>query len=165
MDRDNEMVEAALAGFDGRRVAPLKAISQRALSPGAIETLLDNVPGENEIGATWVFKALAEANFLPDRACTHTFAALPRLSEPDAILHVLQMVQYAPEVARDQVEAFRRLLGHRRTLVRVWAMDAAVRTAVPEEAERLIRAGLADPSKAMLARARRLARELTIEGF
>ena len=80
------------------------------------------------------------------------------MSEADAILHVLQSAQHAPQpVARGMREDLVPLYRHDRGLVRVWAFDAFIRGAkMPEEradvAER-IRQGLGDRFAAMRARA------------
>jgi HEAT repeat protein len=141
---------AALYAFDGKRVAGLKPLV-RADVPDA--ELLAELPGPHEIAASWVLKARLEAGLLGDAAQKAIFAHLPKLTEPDAILHLLQMVQHAPFASVDDV---RPLLAHKRTLVRVWALDALGHLA-PDEAAPLIEAALDDPSAAMRARARALA--------
>ncbi|MBO6676139.1 MAG: hypothetical protein JJ908_13785 [Rhizobiales bacterium] len=141
---------AALYAFDGKRVAGLKALVKADIADADLLALL---PGSHEIAATWVLKARLEAGLLGDAAQRQVFEPLPQLTEPDAILHLLQMVQLAPFASADDVRPF---LTHKRTLVRVWALDALARLA-PDEAAPLIEAALDDPSAAMRARARALA--------
>lgn len=138
---------AALYAFDGKRVAGLRTLA-RSNEPDA--ALIAELPGEHEVGASWVLKARAEAGVLSDEAKQSFSASLADLTEPDAILHVLQMVQYAPFASADVIRPF---LAHKRTLLRVWALDAMVRVA-PQEAAPLVQAALNDESAAMRARAR-----------
>lgn len=140
---------AALYAFDGKRVAGLRTLA-RSNVPDSV--LLAELPGEHEIGASWVLKARAEADALNDEVRHSLFACLPDLTQPDAILHLLQMVQYAPFASADVI---RPLLAHKRTLLRVWALDAMVRVA-PQEAAALVYSALDDESAAMRARARAL---------
>lgn len=140
---------AALYAFDGKRVAGLRTLARSNVQDCA---LLAELPGEHEVGASWVLKARAEAGVLSDEVQRDLFAALPGLTAPDAILHLLQMVQHAPFAS---AEAIRPFLTNKRTLLRVWALDAMVRIA-PEEAAHLVDAALSDESAAMRARARAL---------
>lgn len=140
---------AVLEAFDGTHVAALKPLVHSDLPDS---DLLSELPGPNEIAASWVLKARLEAGLLDDAACREVFASLSVLSEPDAILHLLQMVQHAPYADAARVRPF---LNHQRVLVRVWALDALARIA-PDEAAPLIEAALGDRSAAMRARARAL---------
>lgn len=141
---------AALYAFDGKRVGGLKTLVNADVPDADLLALL---PGPHEIAATWVLKARLDAGLLGEAAQKAIFAHLRHLTEPDAILHLLQMVQHAPFASVDDVRPF---LTHKRTLVRVWALDALARLA-PDEAAPLIEAALDDPSAAMRARARALA--------
>ncbi len=141
---------AALYAFDGKRVAGLKALVKADIADADLLALL---PGLHEIAATWVLKARLEAGLLGEVAQKSVYVHLPKLNAPDAILHLLQMVQHAPYAAVEDVRPF---LAHKRALVRVWALDALARLA-PDEAVPLIEAALDDPSAAMRARARALA--------
>ena len=138
-----DWVKSTLARFDGKHVAPLKTLV--AASSGV---LLAELPGSHEVGASWVLKAKAEAGEIDVRV----FGKLAALSESDAILHVLQMVQLAPEAGLPDLEPF---LNHKKLLVRVWALDALFRTD-PARAAPLIEEALKNPSAAMRARARAL---------
>lgn len=140
---------AALYAFDGKRVGGLKALVKADVADADLLALL---PGPHEIAASWVLKARLEAGLLGQAARNGIYECLPKLSEPDAILHLLQMVQHAPHAEADVIRPF---LTHKRTLVRVWALDALARVA-PDEAAPLIEAALDDPSAAMRARARAL---------
>lgn len=160
MDPDHD-ISAVLAGFDGKHVAPLR----EAAGKGAPEVFLRHLAGPHQVAASWCLKAQAEAGRLRDAHYAEVFAALSTLSSADALLHVLQMVQHAPEAARPYRPEFVRLAGHPRLLVTVWAFDAYIRTTRSgEEADRdaRIRQGLRHRSKAMQARARGLAREFGV---
>ncbi len=159
-------IDKTLAGFDGRHVQPLKALVLTDPQASQYDSLLARIPGPDDVGATWVLKAWSEANQLPRPAFSAVFATLPDLSEPDAILHVLQMVRFCPDLARAHRTVFQSLAGYPRVLVNVWAFDAYVRTQTEDETEdraARIRAGLTHRSKAMQARARQLAREFDVK--
>lgn len=140
---------AALYAFDGKRVGGLKALVEADVADADLLALL---PGPYEIAASWVLKARLDAGLLGETVQNNVYACLPKLSEPDAILHLLQMVRHAPYASVDTIRPY---LTHKRTLVRVWALDALARVA-PDEAAPLIEAALDDPSAAMRARARAL---------
>lgn len=140
---------AVLYAFDGKHVADLRALARTNVSD---KIFLDEMPGPNELAASWVLKARAEIGTLSDHSKLSLFDSLPKLSEPDAVLHMLQIVQHASAAPAETIRPF---LNHRRTLVRVWALDALARVA-PGEAAPLIKAALEDTSAAMRARARAL---------
>lgn len=139
-----------LAAFDGKHVAPLRALARGDVPSG---DFLAYLSGPHEVAASWVLKARAEKGGLDEAIARSVFEALPQLSEPDAILHALQMVQFAPVADPALIRPF---LTAKRTLHRVWALDALSRVA-PVEAAPIIEAALDDPSAAMRARARALA--------
>lgn len=141
----------ALHAFDGKRVGGLRALVKSDV-PSAV--LLTELPGPHEIAASWVLKARLEEGLLGEATGREVFEALPRLTEPDAILHLLQMVQHAPYASANAIRPY---LSHKRALVRVWALDALAHVA-PEEAAPLVEAALNDPSAAMRARARALSK-------
>jgi hypothetical protein len=58
-----------------------------------------------------MLKALAETGALSREQLTRVFASLPELTEPDAILHVLQMVRFDPVAARGVRDAMVPLAG------------------------------------------------------
>ncbi len=154
----NPRIAAALAAFDGHKTAPLKALMADGLTGEAAGELLARCPGPDEIGATWLLKALAEAGELTPEAARAAFAKLSALTEADAVLHVLQLAQLVDGAADGQAAAIRARLDHARMLVRVWALDALVR-ADPKDVDvhDLVRAALDAPEGSMRARARRLA--------
>lgn len=143
---------AALYAFDGKRVAGLRALVSSNMPDSAF---LAELPGAHEIAASWVLKARAEAGLLSEDAEGSLYDCLQDLTEPDAILHLLQMVQHAPPAGHTSVETIRPFLTNKRTLLRVWALDAMTRVA-PAEASHLVEAALHDESAAMRARARAL---------
>ncbi len=164
MPVSKDQIATALVGFDGKHVAPLKALASSKLDAEAMQALISYLPGPQEIGASWVLKALAETGRLPPPQMRAFFQCLPDLSDPDAILHVLQCAQHSgAELARSLRPDLPPLYRHPRGLLRVWAFDAYCRGAtLPDEqsdlAERVAQA-LQDRSKAMQARARNLARD------
>ncbi len=156
MAEDVTAVKAAFSEFDGRRVAPIRALADADLSAAARVAVLAAVAGPDQIAATWIAKRWAERGALRSAEALEILAALPEMTEPDAILHTLQMVQVFPEEATPALPEFRKHVTHRRALVRTWALDAAVRCAPMAEAKALLSAGLTSPSAAMRARARQL---------
>lgn len=159
-------IHDALQAFDGKRVAGLRALSRRPISAEGRALLLSEMPGPLESPASWVLKALAERGGLTKEELAKLFTKLPALTDTDAILHVLQLVQYHPMAARPLRDALVALAGHPRLLVNVWAFDAYCRTSDASEiADRdaRIRQGLGHRSKAMQARARALAREFGVD--
>ncbi|MEM6323790.1 MAG: hypothetical protein AAF748_08910 [Pseudomonadota bacterium] len=156
MSDDLTAVTRAFSEFDGRHVAPLRRLADGDLSATARGAVLAAIAGPDQIAATWIIKHWAENGaFLPGDAA-QVFAALPRLNAPDAILHVLQMVQMFPEEAVPALPTIRVHLKHRRVLVRTWALDAFVRCGPRAEAEKLLNSALKDASAAVRARARQL---------
>ncbi|QBY02446.1 hypothetical protein E2K80_18260 [Rhodophyticola sp. CCM32] len=167
MTRSAADIQDALTRFDGVRVAVLQKVLAADLQPEAEEELLARLDGPDQIGATWLVKALAEAGRLSDARMAAVFASLPELTEPDAVLHLLQTVQHAPHAARPHRQVLLRFAAARKLLVRVWAFDAYCRLAEgdaerADARERIARA-LTDRSKAMQARARALARVFGME--
>lgn len=161
-------ITSALAAFDGRHVAPLRACVSGRVGPDGLATLLAALPGPDERGASWMLKALAESGRLPPAHMPAFLAKLPLLEDADAILHVLQSAQHAPaDIARALRPALVPFYGHGRQLLRVWAFDAYCRGAdMPAEAADIaerIGLGLGDRSKAMQARARALARDFGLD--
>ncbi len=145
-----EEVRLVLAAWDGTSVAPLRNLM--SVEPSI---LLAELPGPNEVASTWILKAQAEAG----QTTVDVFEKFAELTAADAILHVLQMVQHAPEAAtilRDQLVPHNR---HPRILVRVWAFDAYIRTTPKgqeQDRDARIAQALTDRSKAMQARGRAL---------
>ncbi|GAB5449468.1 hypothetical protein [Gymnodinialimonas sp.] len=157
-------IAAALAAFDGTHTAPLKAVARDDLSPAAVQALVDAVPGPQEIAATWLIKALAEAGRLGAGTLVQVFERLPNITAADAALHILQCAQLAPDAAPLLRPHLSPYYGSKKILLRVWAFDAYCRGADPaEDLSERIKQGLTDRSAAMRARARALAREFGID--
>lgn len=155
----------AFEAFDGREVAPLKALV--AEGP-VVRRVLEHVPGPHEVAASWVLKAMAERGQMSDAELAGFLGRLSLLTEPDAVLHLLQTAQYAPQlVARALRDDMVPLYRHPKGLVRVWAFDAYIRgadhPAELDDTRERIRQGLGDRQAAMRARARGLAVEFGIE--
>ncbi|MEM7438731.1 MAG: hypothetical protein AAF393_03960 [Pseudomonadota bacterium] len=149
----------ALDRFDGKHTHELKEALPLAESQPAELMKLCQDP-KTEVAATWVAKALIEqgrASFAPQ----DFFASLPKVTAWDAQLHILQCVQYAPDAAVEVVAAARTLIDSKKTLTRVWALDAFVRIADlrPEhqkEARALMVKALDGDAASLRARARQL---------
>ncbi len=162
--RQPKDIAAALAAFDGKHTAPLKAALADDLSPDAEAALIAAVPGPDEVAATWVVKALVEKNRLGQHHLATLFDRLPQITEPDAALHLLQCAQHAPDAARILRPHLVAFYGHTKILLRVWAFDAYCRGADgSEDLSERIRQGLADRSAAMRARSKALANEFGID--
>ena len=156
---------AAFEAFDGREVAPLRGLV--ATDP-EVRRVLEHVPGPHEVAASWVLKALVERGAVTAAELAGFLGRLGLLSEPDAILHVLQCAQHAPgPVARAMRDDLVPLYRHPRGLVRVWAFDAYIRgvehPAELDDTSARIRQALEDRQAAMRARARGLAAEFGID--
>ena len=151
----SKRVNEALGAFDGRHVASLNRLVAEGLSEAEVQAVLAALPGSNEVGATWVLKALAEADRLSVETAGKAFGVLGQLTDGDAILHTLQMVQREPEAALGAKAEIERLLDHRRVLVRVWALDALARID-PEVSRALVLDALDAPQASLRARARAL---------
>ncbi|MEL7239238.1 MAG: hypothetical protein AAGK78_10270 [Planctomycetota bacterium] len=148
-------LRTALDAFDGKHVAPLKALSRQAATADQ-GALADEVTGPRGVAATWVLKAIAEQGKLRSSIARSVFGELAGLSSWEAILHVLQLVQHAPEEAAEHADVIRDLLDHDKTLVRVWALDAFARVGPHRDAKRLVMEALDAKQASMRARARQL---------
>lgn len=148
---------AALAAFDGKLTEPLRPMVDDA---DAAEVLAACDNGDTEVAATWIAKAMIDAG--SDRL--HPAALVRKLDQVkgwEAQLHILQCVRHAPDAALDHLPLFRELMAAKRTLLRVWALDAFVRIAQvrPElrpEAAKRVQAALSDGPASLKARARHL---------
>ncbi|MCP5089139.1 MAG: hypothetical protein GY952_20350 [Rhodobacteraceae bacterium] len=154
----------ALNRFDGKTTTELKEALPLAAEPDQAVTLMHACWSEEPrlaVAATWVVKALVEEGKGAHLDLAALFAVLESADHWEVQLHLLQVVQYAPEAAVDQVAAVRRLLGAKKTLIRVWALDAFVRIArvrgeLRDEARAMVSAGLNDKAASMRARCRNL---------
>ena len=125
-------IAQALAEFDGLRTAPLKAAVE-AFDAAAAGALTKACFGEHSIGATWMVKALLEQDRAYTLDLSRFFQALNKDAPWETNLHLLQSVQYAPDAALAEALTIRTFLTHKRTLLRVWAMDAFTRVALVEQ--------------------------------
>lgn len=148
-----------LARFDGKHVHELREAAA-TMSDAEITELAAFCGGEHAVAATWLVKHLLETGRPTDfaQAFAHLSGELPW----EAQLHLLQCVQFAPDVALIRHKEIRSLLNHPKTLLRVWAMDAFVRVwqvdpLLAKKAPALVHAALQDKSASLRARARHLA--------
>ncbi|WP_224816260.1 hypothetical protein [Hasllibacter sp. MH4015] len=162
--RQPKDIAAALAAFDGKHTASLKAVLADDLSPEAEAALIAAIPGSDEVAATWLVKALVEKARLGQHHLATLFDRLPDITKPDAALHLLQCAQYAPDAARLLRPHLFLFYGHDKILLRVWAFDAYCRGAdASEDLGDRIRQGLTNRSAAMRARSKALAAEFGID--
>ena len=151
-------LRTALARFDGKHTAALVKAEELARDDlaGLVALCSD---ADVAVAATWVVKALAEKGVAVDLA--RAFAGM-RVDGPwDAQLHLLQCAQFAPEIVLTRIDVVRALMDARKTLVRVWALDAFVRGADIEpawraEAARAVDVALDGGAASLRARARAL---------
>jgi len=150
----------ALAVFDGKRVAPLRE-AVAGFNAAEADVLVTACSGKDAVAATWMIKALLESGKVAPLDMAEVFAALQDDLPWESQLHLLQSVQHAPDAALPQVMFIRDRLNAKRTLLRVWALDAFVRLALVEpgflpEAQRLVTEALVGKAASMQARARKL---------
>lgn len=150
----------ALVAFDGKRVAPLRE-AVAGFNAAEATLLTEACHGIHAVAATWMVKALLEKSRAGALDMGAVFAALQYDLPWNSQLHLLQSVQFAPDAALPQVMFVRARLQQKRTLLRVWALDAFVRLALVEssflpEARALVADAQAGKG-AMHARARALA--------
>lgn len=120
------MLRTALEEFDGTRVEPLlRAVPEAKGNLGALVCYCADP--RLAVGATWLVKHLAEAG--EDVDFHGVFQTLGAQDHWAAQLHILQIVQYRPELALAATVQVRALLDAKKVLVRVWALDAFVRIA------------------------------------
>jgi len=119
----------ALAEFDGTHIAPLKEVVA-GFQSGQAELLDKACHGPEAVAATWVVKALLEQGRGGELDLGYVFTALRGGMQWEALLHLLQIVQHAPDAAMSEVMVIRGFLDHPKTLIRVWALDAFVRLAL-----------------------------------
>lgn len=157
------VIEAVLS-FDGRHVGELEASLTAYLETDGtllIEFCSSGDP-KQRIAATWLIRAVLAAGRDSALDLWTYFSCLSVETEPTALLHLLQSVQFAPEAASPHREAVARFLEHERTLLAVWSLDAFVRIALEtgeglDEAHRRVDLALSDQKPSVRARARHLA--------
>ena len=159
----SQLVEAVLS-FDGKHVSELRVAARGFDGDEAAELLEFCASGapRHRVAATWIVKAVLEAGGGATLDLWRFFSNLAVETEWEALLHLLQSVQFAPEPASAERAAIEGLLGHEKALVAVWALDALVRVAI-ETGEGLdavqgrVDAALSDKRASKRARARHLA--------
>jgi len=163
-------IDLLLGSFDGRDVAPLRSATELAADrPDAslahLLGIADDPDPRIQEGATWVVKALAEANVPFDGNATARVIALlgadPGLT-PNATLHLLQTLPWLSLPRRGRARLHRAILVHLdapHTFVRAWAYNAlgVLATAFPEhagEASRRFEAAMRSEKASVKARIR-----------
>ena len=161
-------IAAALRSYDGKRVAPFRAVAAvvRGAPEIAIGQLVDLATSnemELQVGATWVLKHLAEQGAPPrGRGAARLLGLLGRPIAPDAILHILQTLPHM-RIEAGQHEALRRsllaLIKSRSTFIRAWAYNglgilAADDPSLRSEVERLFDQAMKTDSAAVKVRIR-----------
>lgn len=157
-----------LRSYDGKRVAPFRAVAEAVqdASASAMPELLTLAASDEaalQVGATWVVKYLADQGDAPrGEAAARVIDLLERVSEPDAVLHLLQTLPHL-EIPGDRREglgrALKRLIRSRRAFIRAWAYNglgvlAAADPALRLEVETLFDAAEATESASVRVRIR-----------
>lgn len=161
-------IAETLRSYDRKRVAPFRAVAEavRGAPEGAVPQLLALAASDEaalQVGATWVVKYLAERGNPPrGEAAARVVGLLERVSEPDAVLHVLQTLPHL-EIPADRRETLASTLKHLtrspRALIRAWAYNglgvlAAADPALRREVETLFDAAEATESASVRVRIR-----------
>lgn len=141
-------IDLLLGSFDGHDVAPLRSAMELATDrpEAALPHLLgvsDDPDPRIQEGATWVVKALAEADTPFDRdatTCVIALLATGQVLSPNATLHLLQTLPWLSLPRRERGRLHRAILVHldaSHTFVRAWAYNAlgVLAAAFPEHAE------------------------------
>ncbi len=157
------VIEAVLS-FDGKHVDDLNSAARNfAPSDGPVLIeLCSSGESAHRVAATWIVKAVLETGGAAPLDLPAFFARLDVETDWEALLHLLQSVQHAPEAASARRAAVRNLLDHKKALVAVWALDAFVRIGLEtgdglEDARQRVETSLTYGKAAMRARARHLA--------
>lgn len=156
------VVEAILA-FDGRHVGLLKDAAN-SFQPEEAEPLValcESDRRDTRIAATWIVKALCARDVACVLDMTRVFRRLEVETDWEPLLHLLQSVQYVPGSAATRRQAIERHLTHKKTLVRVWALDALVSVALETgegvtQARSQVQRALKSDKASLRARARHL---------
>ena len=153
-----------LKRFDGKSTTELKEAASMVRDRSVAREVEEACASDDQhlrAGATWVVKHLVEKGRATDVDLEAVLKTLPTATEWTAQLHLLQIVQYAPEAAVDLAGDVRSLLTSPKAFVRVWAVDAFVRIAGvrPEllpEASSYVSEGLNSKAASMRVRCRNL---------
>ena len=159
-------IAETLRSYDGKRVAPFRAVADAVRDAPETAQLLDFAASDEaalQVGATWVVKHLAERGDPPDGEwAAQTVDLLQRMDAPLAILHVLQTLPHMEITAGRQqalLRVLKRLIRSRRVFVRAWAYNglgvlAAADPGLRDEVEVLFEAAAATESAAVRVRIR-----------
>ena len=165
-------LRARLTAFDGRATTILGEAEARFRGrPGYLANLV-SLAGDPEpavsSGATWLIKAHLDAGgALPASEADALLSRLDTIVAWQAQLHLCQIardLRFGAEQARCFADWLEPLLGHERSFLRAWSLDALCRLALRDEAYRppakraLQRAAL-DRAASVAARVRRLQKE------
>lgn len=164
-----ELREAVFA-FDGKHVGDLKAALTEGFEAREIDLLMDWCGHEETnvvVAASWLLRGyLEKQGDVSDEQLLAFCNVAKALTHWEAQLHFLQSVQFFVEVeaARDKaLSVAEGLLDNPKTLVRVWAFDAAVRVLMADgktdAAEALVSEARSEKAASYRARARRLVKE------
>ncbi|HMS18111.1 MAG TPA: hypothetical protein PKA37_14800 [Planctomycetota bacterium] len=153
-------IETQLKGWDGRSTDWLRALA-RSLpeDEGTISALLAGAKSpmrQVSVGSTWILKQFQDAGMTFDADQTRSLIHLLReVSEPEGVLHLLQILGRLELPGSGVTELWRRLLllsEHRNTFVRAFAFGALYHAADrhaalrPRCAEHLTEALLREPA-------------------
>ena len=161
-----DAIDTALGAFDGQHVGPLKAAVEEFEDghAGTLMSACESDDARRAVAASWMIKALSESGRVTPFDWSRIWRVLETSPDWECALHLLQTVQHAPHgPTYDQVQPW---LDHKRTLLRVWALDALVHVAGREpryvdEARARVRGALADGPASLRARARALEKRLS----
>ena len=128
---------------------------------GQAELLVEACHGPDAMAATWIVKALLEQERAATLDLGIVFTALRGEMRWEALLHLLQIVQHAPDAAMSEVFVIRGYLDHPKTLIMVWALDAFVRLALVDhtflpEAHKLVEDAVVAKAASLRSRGRAL---------
>jgi hypothetical protein len=116
---------------------------------------------EESVAASWIIKALLESGRGRHLDMNAAFGVLAQSTDWATQLHLCQCVRYVPDAAIGHAATFRALINAKKTLVRVWALDAFVRLSylrpeLRDDAQELLAELAHDRSAAMRARVKNL---------
>lgn len=169
-------IAATLRSYDGKRVAPFRAVAEALLqgpdrgngSIGHLVELAASEETELQVGATWVLKRLAEGGLAPrEEEAVALLRLLNRPLAPDALLHLLQTLPHmdlAADLPAGEEQALQRallrLIESDRVYLRAWAYNglgllAAWSPALRDEVEGLFSRAEKTETAAVKVRIRR----------
>lgn len=168
-------LRAALLEFDGKALSYLSETGAQFRADPSFITDLVALAGDPEAhiaaGATWLVKAHLETGAtFPRELVEPLLRSLESSPSWSAILHVVQSVQHLDLSEVDDPSIFDAVyqhVSHARPFVRAWAVDATCRLSECVPARRIqaleaLDAALQDPAASVRARARRIAKDLSV---